>query len=583
MSRLLSVNLGLPRDLEWQGRTVHTGIWKEPVQGRRMVGRLNIDGDGQGDLVGHGGEQRAVFVYQIESYRYWAEQLGRDDFSYGQFSENFTVEDMPDDQVCIGDQYRVGDAVFEVTQPRVTCYRVGIRMAEPQMPALLVSHRRPGFYFRVLQEGGVEAGDEIVKLTTGPEAMTVVEIDGLLYLPRHPRRSLARAVRIPALSEGWRDSFQTLLDQGDLSGNQGLNAAAGARPAWPGFRPFTVTGIDQESAEVISIHLAPMEHEARSPAQPGQFLTVRLQPEPEAAPLLRTYSLSGLPDGDHYRISVKRETHGAASGYLHTRLRVGDTLDAGAPRGAFVLKPGDRPVVLASAGVGATPVLAMLHLLAAEQSPRQVWWLHAARNRSEHSFAEEVDALLATLPDARRVVCYSSPGPDDRAGDDFDLAGHLTAQVLDDAGVPTEGDFYICGPGSFMHDVGAALAARGVTPNRISTEIFGPSESSTPGVVDSPRGPPHQPEGPPGTGPEISFGRSNLTVSWDPAFLSLLELAEDCDVPVRWSCRTGVCHTCETGLVTGTVSYQPDPVEDPGPGNALICCSRPRTDLVLDL
>jgi ferredoxin-NADP reductase/MOSC domain-containing protein YiiM len=583
VSRLLSVNVGLPRDVEWQGRIVHTGIWKEPVDGRRMVRRLNIDGDGQGDTAGHGGERRAVFVYQIESYRYWEEQLGRHDFTYGQFGENFTVEGLPDDEVCIGDRYRIGDTVFEVTQPRVTCYRVGIRMDEPQMPSLLVSHRRPGFYFRVLQEGEVQAGDEITKLTTGPEAMTVTEIDGLLYLPRHPRRSLARALRIPALSEGWRQSFQTLLDQGPGSGNQALNPAAGARLAWTGFRRFTVSSIDRESAEVISVHLVPVDHGAYSPAPPGQFLTIRLQPDRKAAPLLRSYSLSGPPDGDGYRISVKREPHGAASGYLHTKLRVGDTLEAGAPRGSFVLKPGDRPVVLASAGVGATPVLAMLYALAEDQSQRQVWWLHGARNSSEHSFGEEVAALLAGLPAAHRVLCYSSPGPNDRAGQDFDVAGRLTLQVLDDAGVPTDGDFYICGPAPFMHDVGAAAAARGVTPDRINTEIFGPSDPITPGIADSSRPSPHPPEGPPGPGPEISFSRSNLTVSWDPAFLSLLELAEACDVPVRWSCRTGVCHTCETGLVSGTVSYQPDPVESPGPEDALICCSRPRTDLVLDL
>ena len=162
MARLLSLNVGLPRDVAWQGRTVHTAIWKEPVQGRRMVRRLNIDGDGQGDLAGHGGEHRAVFVYQIESYRYWENHLGRTDFTHGQFGENFTVEGLPDDEVCIGDRYRVGSALFEVTQPRVTCYRIGIRMNEPQMAALLVSHGRPGFYFRVLEEGEVEAGDEIV-------------------------------------------------------------------------------------------------------------------------------------------------------------------------------------------------------------------------------------------------------------------------------------------------------------------------------------------------------------------------------------------------------------------------------------
>ena len=140
MARLLSVNVGLPRDIAWRGRTVHTAIWKEPVQSRRMVRRLNIDGDGQGDLAGHGGEHRAVFVYQIDSYRYWQNQLRRSDFVYGQFGENFTVDGLPDDAVCIGDRYQMGGALFEVTQPRVTCYRVGIRMNEPQMAALLVAH-----------------------------------------------------------------------------------------------------------------------------------------------------------------------------------------------------------------------------------------------------------------------------------------------------------------------------------------------------------------------------------------------------------------------------------------------------------
>lgn len=581
-ARLLSVNVGLPRDVEWQGRTIHTGVWKEPVAGRQRVRRLNIDGDGQGDLAGHGGEHRAVFVYQIESYRYWEEQLGRNDFTYGQFGENLTVEGLADDEVCIGDRYRIGDVVFEVTQPRVTCYRVGVRMDAPQLPALLVAHHRPGFYFRVLQEGEVQAGDEITKLATGPEAMTVAEMDGLLYLPRHPRRSLARALRIPALSEGWRQSFQTLLDQDPGSGNQGLNPVAGSRPAWTGFRSFPVVGIDEESASVISIRLAPTEPDA-APAQPGQFVTVRLRPGAESAPLLRSYSLSGPPGDDGYRISVKWEAHGAASTYLHTALRVGDTLEIAAPRGTFVLRPGDQPAVLASAGIGATPLLAMLHALVEARSTQQIWWLHGARSRADHSFAAEVDGLLAVLPNTHRVVCYSDPGPDDRIGIDFDVRGRVTGPVLDDAGVPTDGTFYLCGPTPFMHDLGAALATRGVTPDRINVEIFGPTDPITPGIVDATNKPPHPPEGPPGPGPEISFSRSNLTVAWDPAFLSLLELAEACDVPVRWSCRSGVCHTCETGVVSGSVDYWPDPIEAPGPGNTYLCCSQPQTDVVLDL
>src|SRR5262250_3168763 len=224
MARLLSVNVGLPRDLAWRGRTVRTAIWKDPIQGRRMVRRLNIDGDGQADLAGHGGEQRAVFVYQIESYRYWEERLGRSDLTYGQFGENFTIDGMSDDEVCIGDRYRIGQALFEVTQPRVTCYRVGIRMNEPQMAALLTSSGKPGFYFRVLQEGEVEAGDEIVKVADGPERMTVAEIDALLYLTGHSREQLERALRIPALSPGWKTSFQALLEQTLTEDSAGGNA-----------------------------------------------------------------------------------------------------------------------------------------------------------------------------------------------------------------------------------------------------------------------------------------------------------------------------------------------------------------------
>src|SRR4051812_3449190 len=251
---LLSVNVGMPKDVSWQGKTVFTGVYKAPVAGACRVRMTNLDGDGQGDLAGHGGEQRAVFVYQIDSYRHWERELGRDDFVYGQYGENFTVDGLPDDEVCIGDQYRIGTAVFEVTQPRVTCYRVGLRMNEPRMPALLVAHARPGFYLKVLTEGTVEAGDEILKIAGGPERMTVAEIDALLYKPHHPRPQLERALRIPGLSPGWKSSMQSLLDSHDDStgktrGNTGLTAAAGsAPPAWPGFRTLAVTDIVPESA-----------------------------------------------------------------------------------------------------------------------------------------------------------------------------------------------------------------------------------------------------------------------------------------------------------------------------------------------
>jgi ferredoxin-NADP reductase/MOSC domain-containing protein YiiM len=524
-----------------------------------------------------------VFVYQIDSYRYWQAQLGRDDFSYGQFGENFTVDGLADDQVCIGDRYRIGEALFEVTQPRVTCYRVGIRMDNPQIPALLISHHRPGFYLRVLREGAVQAGDEIVQVATGPEAMTVAEVDALLYLPGHPRQQVARALRIPALPAGWRDSFQALLGQTGApggAGNAGLTAVS-PPPAWPGFRPLAVTAVEPESTSVVSVYLADPGGRAVPPALPGQFLTLRLPAGPDARPLLRSYSLSGPPDAGSYRISVKREAHGAGSQFVHARVRPGDLLEVAAPRGTFILQPGTAPVLLISAGVGATPVLAMLHALADTRSGRDVWWLHGARSRAEEPFAVEARSLLAGLASGHRYVCFSRPGAGDVEGRDYQTQGRLSASVLAGLGIPRDADAYICGPAAFMAEMSAALADLGAA--RVRTEIFGAAPAQTPGIAPVATRPPHPPAGEPADGPLVEFARSSLTVRWDPGQASLLELAEACDVPVRWSCRTGVCHTCETGLLSGTVSYAPDPVEDPADGSALICCSQPQGDLVLDL
>ena len=208
---LVSVNVGMPADVPWRGRTVHTGIYKNPVTEPVMVRRLNIDGDGQGDLGGHGGEQRAVMVYQTESYDHWRRHFDRDDLVPGMFGENFTITGLGDDEVCVGDRYRIGEAEFEVTQPRVTCFRVGMRLGEPEMPNLLVAHHRPGFYFRVISEGRVTAGDVIERTRRGRHELTVAEIDALLYLPERDVDTLRKAVDIPALSPGWQQSFAELL------------------------------------------------------------------------------------------------------------------------------------------------------------------------------------------------------------------------------------------------------------------------------------------------------------------------------------------------------------------------------------
>jgi ferredoxin-NADP reductase/MOSC domain-containing protein YiiM len=587
MARLLSINVGLPRDIPWQGRTVHTGVWKTPATGRRMARRLNIDGDGQGDLQGHGGEHRAVFVYQIDSYRYWQTELGRADFAYGQFGENFTVDGLPDAEVCIGDHYRIGGALFEVTQPRVTCYRLGIRMNEPQMPALVVKHHRPGFYFRVIEEGEVEAGDAIVQVLAGPERMSVAETDALLYLPGRDKSRLERALRIPALSAGWRSSFESLLEQesqgGSTAGDPASKPAAQPAPAWVGFRPLRVVDKRRESRNVISLVLEPGDSRPLVAARPGQFIVLRLKPAPEAPALLRSYSLSGEPSQQRWRISIKREPNGAAGTYVDAGLKVGDVIDASAPRGAFTLAQGDGPVVLLSAGIGLTPVLAMLQALVAGGSRRDVWWIHGARNRADHALAAEAQGLLKLLPNGHSHIRYSAPAPTDRLAADYDAVGRLDGRVLQELGAPREADFYLCGPAAFMSGLTADLARWGVPAERLHSENFGAGPALTPGVVAAPLRPPHLPDRPAGQGPMVSFARSNLALHWDPAFQSLLELAEACDVPVRWACRTGVCHNCETGLIAGAVDYFVEPLMAPADGDLLICCSQPRVDVVLDL
>ena len=587
MAKLVAVCVGLPQDIPWQGRTVRTGVWKQAVDGPRVVRRLNVDGDGQGDLAGHGGEQRAVLVYQLESYRYWEGVLGRDDLVAGSFGENFTVDGLADDEVCIGDRYRIGGAVFEVTQPRVTCYRVGIRLGEPRMASLLVAHRRPGFYLRVLEEGSVAAGDEITKVADGPGAMTVAEIDALLYLPGHPREGLERALAIPALSPGWQTSFRDLLAQDDLgakTGNIGLAPSAAAPPpAWPGFRSMRVVRREAETPSVTSFWLSATDGVTLPVPRPGQFVTLRLRPDPDAPAVVRSYSLSNRPGEPTYRISVKREPHGTASGYVARYLQVGDAIEVAAPRGTFTLDGGGRPVVLLSAGIGVTPVLAMLHAIAESDPDREVWWLHGARSAAEHAFAREARALLAQLARARVHVCYSQPTPADPEPDAATSIGRLSPELLERLGVPHDADVYVCGPATFMAGFRASLTALGFDPRRIHEEAFGALAAVTPGVTTAPTGPPGPPPGPGGSGPAGSFARRGLTVAWDSSYPSLLELAEACRVPTRWSCRSGVCHTCETPLLAGSVVHAPEPIDVPAAGDVLLCCAQPRTEVTLDL
>jgi ferredoxin-NADP reductase/ferredoxin len=447
-------------------------------------------------------------------------------------------------------------------------------MEEPAMPTLLVAHHRPGFYFRVLEEGEVQAGDEIVKVADGPERLTVAQIDALLYLPNKSRALLERALRIPALSEGWQESFRGLLATAD--------GKAAAEPAWQGFRALRVAEIQPESQSVTSFRIVPTDDTFPTPgSMAGQYLTVRLRPQGDGPALVRSYSMSDLPGEHGFRISVKRE--GAGSRYMHEQVKVGDLIDVAAPRGSFVLRHGERPVVLISAGVGATPVLAMLHLLAREHSSRPIWWLHGARSGEEHAFRDEVDALLAALPASHRLVAYSQPAARDRRASHHDITGHLDLAALEGARVPNDADYYLCGPEGFMRDIGAALAARGVKPDQIAIEAFGSVPIHASGIVTSGHRSPHAPDGAPGSGPTVTFVRSNLAVKWGDQYPSLLDFAEACDVPVGFGCRNGTCHNCESSILAGNVTYTSEPLEPPPDGRILVCCSQPASEVTLDL
>ncbi|QDQ84051.1 MOSC and FAD-binding oxidoreductase domain-containing protein [Paraburkholderia megapolitana] len=586
MARLMSVNVGLPRDIEWKGRTVHTGVWKTPVKGQCWVGKTNLAGDGQGDLQGHGGPNRAVLVYQCESYRHWKTQLGRADLAFGHFGENFTVDGLSDAEVCIGDRYQIGQALFEVTQPRVTCYRVGIRLNEPRMPALMTSTGRPGFYLRVLTEGVVGAGDEILKVGEAQPRMSVFEVNNLLYSSAHPRDQLERALQIDALSPGWRCSFEQMLQAGPNGRGQahaGLSPSGAMYPAAPGFRSLAAVRVERVSEDVVALTLSDLHNQPLDVPKPGQFIVLRLLLPPDGRPSFRSYSLCGSPSASQYRIAVKVNSGSVVGSYLRDRLREGDTIEVSVPRGAFTLNTADHPIVFLSAGIGVTPVLAMLHDVVAARVESPVLWLHSARDGQHHPFADEARELVKALPHGRSCIAYSRPLAADRLGKGYDVAGHFSRDVLQSIGLEPNAQVYICGPGRFMDDMTSALKNLGVTSDRIHSEAFSGGESLKPGIVGDSNRKPHTPSNDADTGHLVSFARSGVSAHWDSrVYGSLLELAEACDVPVRWACRSGVCHNCETGLIEGEVHYEVEPIDLPPKGNVLVCCARPEGNVVLD-
>ncbi len=579
---LRSVNVSMPKDILHDGKDVTTGIYKEPVDGRVMLRSLNLDGDGQADLWGHGGAFRAVYVYSFENYGYWARELGRDDFTVGQFGENFTVEGMLEDDIRIGDVFRVGSALVEVSQPRVPCYKLAIKMGIEGFQNQFMASGRMGFYFRVLEEGEVGAGDSIELVRRAPGAMTVREINELLYFDKKNLDGAARALDMPALSHGWKGSFEERI----------AKAAAPANTQ-ERYRSFVVDRKEPDSETITSFYLIPEDGAALPEFLPGQFLTFELSIPGQSKPVLRTYSLSDSPNPDYYRVSIKREpappnrpdlTPGLSSNYFHDEVGIGTTLRVGAPRGKFHLDPdSERPVVLLSAGVGLTPMISMMNTIVQSGARRPVWFLNGARDGREHAMGAHIRRMAEDNENVQAHIRYSQPGSADIEGRDYDSRGRIDIALLKQVLPFDDYDFYLCGPTPFMRSLYCGLLSLNVSEERIHYEFFGPASVLKEDA--KPIGPAKAPtaETELAGGIQVSFARSGVTAAWDPDCESILDLAERHGLNPDYSCRSGICHTCMCTVVEGEVEYLEEPLGEPDRGCALICCSRPRTNLVIEV
>lgn len=586
MPKLISLNVGLPQDVPWNDRTVHTAIWKYATFGRRSVRSLNVEGDLQGDLKSHGGPFRAILAYQVESYEYWSQLFARNDFMFGQFGENFTVNRLSDADVRIGDVYDIGTAQFKVTEPRVTCYRVGIRMGRPDMAALLVAHHRPGFYMSVLQEGDVGAGDEISLVRRDEANPTVAELDAMLYLPARNWEKLRGILDRGILTPVWQAALENTVSKHDgrgwAGGTAGITVNTGMKAAWDGFKQVNIVRRRYLTADVVEVTLGSKEFNGVHCCKAGQFITVKVPGKNS----VRTYSVTDTTTPGELSIAVKVVADGVASRYVARDGIVGESILCAAPRGDFVLPGEERPSVFITGGIGLTPVVAMLRSLSGSRAQQRMVWIHSCRDIESMPFRSEMCDLVDHVPNLELHIFATREDGRTLPKSAAVHGGRITKEFLDEH-IVRDAEYYVCGPLGFMEDIQTELLTLGIRKEHIRIERFGSQISYTPGLTgqEGHHRLPHALEDDVGSGPRVSFTRSGVSAHYDgKRFHSLLDLAEACDVPVRWGCRTGVCHKCITSVIEGVaVDYEPDPLDPPGQGNVLICCCKPVGDITLDL
>jgi ferredoxin-NADP reductase/MOSC domain-containing protein YiiM len=576
--KVISLNVGLPRTVQWKGKAVSTGIFKTPVSGRIRLRTLNLDGDRQADLSVHGGPDKAIYAYPAEHYAYWHREFPDMTLPWGMFGENLTTEGLYEDALKIGDRFFIGSTEVAVTQPRLPCFKLGLKFGRDDIVKRLLASGRTGFYFKVVAEGEIAADDPIVVSQRAVDSVPVSEVTRLYASDKDDLDGLRRIVGIAALPDDWRDYFNEQINQ--VSARSPRRASQ--TPAWAGFRPFTLREKVREGDDVSSFHLAPEDGQSLPPYLPGQYLTVRVSIPGLEHPVVRSYSLSDASRNDYYRLTIKRVASrsedaqagsGLVSTWFHDRLVVGDRSEAKAPSGTFTIDvtQHDRPVVLIGGGIGLTPLISMLNSIVAAGSPRETWLLYGVRSDRDYIMRTHLEAIARTHQNIHLHIFYSRPGLEMDGpgvhGGRIDLG---TIQHL----MPSNAyDFYVCGPPAMMASVTGDLEAWGVPADRVHTEAFGPAA-----VKQSVRGPATQP----GCGIEVMFARSGVTTLWSRCESPLLELAEEHSVVIDFGCRAGSCGTCVTRLLSGTVRYLHQPNAPLESGEILPCVAVPAEPLSLD-
>lgn len=578
VARVLAIHSGKSKTYHEDGVAFTTAICKQAVAGPVRIDKSGLVGN---EVANH---KNAIYAYCAEHYAYWNRQLQPETpWTYGTVGENLTLQNVDEGSVRIGDLLRIGSVVLQVSGCRAPCANFLWRVDLPSsFLRTFQESGRSGFYLEVLEEGVIQAGDGLQHIPCSHDSISVPELARFLLQPQPDAAELDRLIAIPGMGQ---QMLSALVAARNLSTERRLVK----HNRWPGWRPFVVREIVQEARDIKTFYLVPADGTTGVAGyRAGQFLSVRLI-QAHGEQWRRCWSISAYDEAlQGYRISIKREPQGQASRYMHDSLRQGDRLELLPPAGHFTLNRGEVavPSILISAGVGITPLLSMLHAHVARLDKRlpTLYFIHSTQNAATHAFREEVERVVAQHPQLRSHFIHTRPHPDSVAGVDYQASERLTggalAKLLEGIGCwfaekwielrPAECEYYLCGPEGFAEQVRQMLAALGVPPHAIFQESF----DGGLGTLEGQQLPTA----------EVSFERSQRRVQWhQDDELSLLELAEQAGLSPEFSCRSGRCGLCRVPLVRGKVVYPRQPSIELPVGEVLLCCSRPKGDLVLGI